>query len=84
VEQPVERHLVRRLHLEPQVGRFAVGPADAELFHLEPAVILHDLVKDVFHDVGVDQVAFGFDHFLKWHRTSIVAAARAGQPKSVL
>ena len=68
---------VGRLHLQPQVGRLAIGAADAELFHFEAAVILHDLVEDVLHDVGVDQVAFRFDHFLKWHRTSIVAARKA-------
>jgi hypothetical protein len=78
VQQAVERRLVRRLHLEFQIGRLAVGPADAELLHFEPAVVLHDLVEDVLHDVGVDQMAFGFDHFLKWHRTSIVAAAALG------
>ena len=31
-------------------------------------LILHHLVEDVLHDVGVDQVAFRFDHFLEWHQ----------------
>ena len=68
VQQVLERGAVRRLHLQAQVGGFAVGAADAELLHFEAAVILHDLIEDVLHDVGVDQVAFRFDHFLKWHR----------------
>src|SRR5262249_47473426 len=51
-----------------------------ELLHLEPAVILHDLIEDVLHDMGIDQVAFRFDHFLEWHQTSIVAAARMWLP----
>src|ERR1035441_8453658 len=78
VQQAEERTLVRRLHFESQIGRFTIGLADAELLHFETAVVLHDLVEDVLHDVGVDQMAFGFDHFLKWHRTSIVAAAALG------
>ena len=54
----------RRFHLQAQIGRLAVGAADAKLFHLEAAVMLHHLVEDVLHHVGVDQVAFGFDDFL--------------------
>ena len=36
-------------------------------------LILDHRVEDLLHDVGVDQVAFGLDHFLKWHRNLIVA-----------
>ncbi len=54
-------------------GSLLVRPI-AELFHFEAAAVLHDLIEDVLHDVGVDQVAFGFDHFLEWHRVTIVAA----------
>src|ERR1035438_4997394 len=53
-----------RFHLQAQVGWLAVGAADAKLFHLEAAVMLHHLVEDVLHHVGVDQVALRFDDFL--------------------
>ena len=68
-EEAREGGIVGSLHLQTQVGGFAVGASDAELFHFEAAVMLHDLVEDALHDVGIDQVAFGFDHFLKWHRS---------------
>ena len=71
-QQVLQRGGVRRFHLHAQVGGFRVGAADAELLHFEPAVILHDLIEDVLHDMGVDQVAFGFDHFLKWHQNTIL------------
>ena len=67
VEEPPERFVVRRLYLEAEIGRVAIRASDAELLHFEAAVILHDLVEDVLHNVRVDQVAFGFDHFLDWH-----------------
>ena len=67
VEEPLQGAFVGRLHLKPEIGGVAVGSPDAELLHFEPAVMLHDLVEDVLHDVGIDQVAFGFDHFLDWH-----------------
>jgi hypothetical protein len=58
-----------------------MGDSDAELLHFEPAAILHDLVEDVLHDVGIDQVALCLDHFLKWHRnyycTGLAGAATA-------
>jgi hypothetical protein len=34
--------------------------------------VLHHLIEDVLHHVGVDQVAFGLHHFLELHRNLIV------------
>ena len=66
-----------RFHAQPQIGRLAVGAADAELLHFKTAVRFDDLVEDLLHDVGIDQVAFGLDDFLKWHETtSLLVAAR--------
>jgi hypothetical protein len=30
--------------------------------------VFDDLIEDVLDDVRVDEVAFGLDDFLKWHR----------------
>ena len=68
VWQVAQRAFVGSLHLQPEIRRFAIGAADAELFHLESGVVLHHLIEDVLHDMGVDQVAFGLHHFLKLHR----------------
>ena len=72
-EEMGQRLAVRRFYFEAEVGRLAVGASDAELLHFEAAVVLDHLIEDVLHDVGVDQVAFGFDHFLERHRSNIVA-----------
>ena len=74
LQQALQRGGVGGFDLQTEIRGFAVGAADAELLHFEAAAILHDLIEDVLHDMGVDQVAFGFDHFLEWHRVTIVAA----------
>ena len=71
-EEPRQQLGLWRLHQHAQVRAFDIGAADAEFLYFEPAVILHDLVEDVFHDMGIDQVAFRFDHFVKWHQSFIV------------
>ncbi len=73
LQQALHGGFLRRFHFQTQVGGIAIGASNAELLHFEAATVFHDLVEDVLHDVGVDQVAFGFDHFLKWHRNPIVA-----------
>ncbi len=65
LEQAGEGRRIRRFHQHAQVRSFDVGATDAEFLYFEPAVVFHDLVEDVLHDVGIDQVAFRFDHFLK-------------------
>ena len=52
-------------HAQAQMRRLAVGAADAELLHFETAVVFDHRVEDLLHDVRVDQVAFGLDHFLE-------------------
>jgi len=68
-EQPVERRFVFDRYLQAEIGSLAIGAPDAKLLHFEPAALRDDLVEDVFHDMGIDEVAFGFDHFLKGHRS---------------
>ena len=72
----------RRFDAQPQIGRIAVGAADAELFHFETAVRFDHLVEDLLHDVGIDQVAFGLDDFFKWHETTSLLCARL-RPRAV-
>src|ERR1035438_3135111 len=72
----------RRFHLQAQVGGLAVGAADAKLFHLEAAVMLHHFVEDVLHYVGVDQVAFRFDNFLYRHKRFLVAWGPRAPPRA--
>ena len=57
--------LAGRLDFKPQVGSLRVGAPDAELLDLEPALVFHDLVEDLLHDVGVDQMSFRFHHFVE-------------------
>ena len=64
VEHLLHRRLGRRLDFQAQMRRLAVGAADAELLDFEAAAELDDRVEDLLHDVGVDQVALRFDHFL--------------------
>ena len=54
----------RGFDFQAQIGRLAVGAADAELLHFEAAVVFDHRVEDVLHDVGIDQVALGLDDFL--------------------
>ena len=68
-EEPVKRRFLFDRDLQAEMGRLAIGAPDAKLLHFEPAAVLHDLVEDVFHDMGIDEVAFRFDHFLKGHRS---------------
>ena len=72
MQQALQGCVVRGFDFQPQIRRLGIGEADPELLHLESAAVLHDLVEDVLHDMGVDQVALGFDHFVEWHRNSIV------------
>ena len=69
LQQPLHGDIFGRFHFEAEIGGFAIGAADAELFHFEAAAVLDHLIEDVLHDVGVDQVAFGFHHFLNWHES---------------
>ena len=55
-------------HFQAQVGRLAVGAADAELLHFEAAVEFDHGVEDLLHDVRVDQVALGLHALLQWKR----------------
>ena len=63
-EQLLHVGRVRRFDPQAQVGRVAIGAADAELFDFEAAVVFDHLVEDLLHEVGIDQVAFGLDDFL--------------------
>jgi hypothetical protein len=56
-------------HFQAEIGRVAVGPADAELFYFEPAVEFDDRVEDLLHDVRVNQVTLCF-HDLLWKHGS--------------
>ena len=76
LQQVVHDFLARRFHLQPQIRCVAVGASDAKLFHFEAAVILDHFVEDLLHHMGVDQVALGFDYFLKVHRSFILTTAR--------
>ena len=55
---------LRRFHFQAKVGRLGVSPTDAELLHFEPALMLYHRIEDLLHQVRIDQMAFGFDHFL--------------------
>jgi hypothetical protein len=33
--------------------------------------VLDHFVEDLLHDVGIDEVAFGFDHFVELHTISL-------------
>jgi hypothetical protein len=50
-EEVLERGGVLSFDLQAQVGRLTVGAADAELFDLEAAVVLDDLIEDVLDDM---------------------------------
>src|SRR6516225_11276897 len=63
---------VRRLHLQAQIRGFAIGAPDAELLHFEAGTVFHHFVKDILHNVGINQVAFRLNDFLKLHRSFIV------------
>ena len=64
-EHSFEMLLVGGLDAHAELGGFAVGAADVELFDLEPSAEFDDGVEDLFHDVRVDQVAFCFDDLLQ-------------------
>ncbi len=42
-----------------------IGAADVEFFHFKSAVVFDDGVKDLLHDVGIDEVSLGFNHFME-------------------
>jgi hypothetical protein len=46
------------------MGCLGVGAADAELFDLETPVAFDHGVEDALHQMGVNEVALGFDNFL--------------------
>ena len=62
-------HLLTRAGFDAQteVRRIAVRASDIERFDFETAVRLDYLIEDLLRDVGIDQVAFGLDNFLKCH-----------------
>ena len=70
-ENLLHRLGVAGVDLQAQVGRIAVGAADAKLLHFEAAVEFDHLVEDLLHHVGVDQVALGLDEFLQWKRIAV-------------
>ena len=81
-QQPLQGRLVRRLHLQPEIGWLAIGAADAELVHFEAAVEFHDLIEDVLHHVRIDQVPFGLDYFLQWHGEYQFSVTAVAAPRS--
>jgi len=74
----VHHILAGGFQLQPEIGRLAVGAANAELLDFEAAVVFDDLVEDLLHDVRVDQVALGLDYFLKLHRNLILTTGTQG------
>ena len=54
----------RRFHLHPQIRGFGVRSPNAELFDLKTAVEFDHRIKDLLHQVRIDEVALGFDDFL--------------------
>ena len=70
-EQVLHLAAVRGFEAQAEIGRLAVGAADAELFDFESAVGFDDLVEDLFHEVGIDEVAFGLDNFFKGHEIPV-------------
>src|SRR5580698_9195500 len=60
---------LRGFQFEAQVRRFRVGAAYLELFDFKTTVAFDHGVENLFHHVGIDQVARGLDDFLL-HRVS--------------
>jgi hypothetical protein len=63
LERLVERAVARGGDAHRHERRLLVGPADAELEHLERRVVAHDGVEHHVEELRVDQVAFGLDDF---------------------
>ena len=59
--------LLGRLDPQPQIRRFAIGAPDAKLLDLEPPPELDHLIKDLLHDMRINEMALGLDNFLKLH-----------------
>ena len=67
-EHPLHGIGIGSFDFETQVGRFAVGAADAELLHFKAAAVLHYAVEDLLHDVRVNQMTLRFHTFLQRER----------------
>ena len=58
-------HLLLRRHFDAQaqLGGIAIGAAYRELLDFEPASGFDNRIEDLLHDVGINEMALGFDDF---------------------